>query len=226
MNKFKKLVAVLVSVVMACVFATGVFAAPVVNTDKAKAELIAYLNSNGVTGMESVVNALSAEDLGVLRDNRATLTAELDKVKAAVSAAKSADEAQKAVNAAKAATDSIFAAAHVTVTASVSVSASEIKVIPNAVTTDEAGNVISGTTTVIIPLGSNTKPDSGNSNKNNAAAGSDSETISAASNPITASSSAVIKATGDNSMMVISTVVLAVVGILGMAARKEQGLAL
>ncbi len=226
MNKFKKLVAVLVSVVMACVFATGVFADSVndLNTDKAK--LIEYLNSKGVTGMNDVVNALTADKLAVLRANRATLTTELDKVKAAVSAAKSADEAQKAVDAAMNETSGILSQANITVTATVSVSAGEIKAIPKAVTKDADGNEVSGIATVTIPLSSNTKSDSGNSNKNNAAAGSDSETISAASNPITASSSAVIKATGDNSMMVISTVVLAVVGILGMAARKEQGLAL
>ena len=47
-----------------------------------------------------------------------------------------------------------------------------------------------------------------------------------ASNPLTASSSAVIKATGDNSAMVIATIVLSVVGILGLAVRKESALAL
>ena len=40
MNKFKKLVAVLVSVVMACVFATGVFATDYVeNLSAARAEV-------------------------------------------------------------------------------------------------------------------------------------------------------------------------------------------
>ena len=45
-------------------------------------------------------------------------------------------------------------------------------------------------------------------------------------NPLTASSSAVIKATGDNSAMVIATIVLSVVGVLGLAVRKESALAL
>ena len=46
MNKFKKLVAVLVSVVMACVFATGVFATDYVeNLSAARAEV------NGFSGI-------------------------------------------------------------------------------------------------------------------------------------------------------------------------------
>ena len=44
MNKFKKLVAVLVSVVMACVFATGVFATDYVeNLSAARAEVNGFL---------------------------------------------------------------------------------------------------------------------------------------------------------------------------------------
>ena len=35
-----------------------------------------------------------------------------------------------------------------------------------------------------------------------------------------------IKATGDNSAMVIATIVLSVVGVLGLAVRKESALAL
>ncbi len=50
--------------------------------------------------------------------------------------------------------------------------------------------------------------------------------VASASNPLTASSSAVIKATGDNSAMVIATIVLSVVGVLGLAVRKESALAL
>ncbi len=231
MNKFKKLVAVLVSVVMACVFATSAFAAPVADVDKAKAELKAYLSSNGVNGMENVVDALSADDLGVLRDNQATLTAELNKVKSAVAASTSESEAQKAVAAAKAATDSIFAQAHVTVVANVAASASEITVVPVASVVDAAtGKAVTGNATVSVPLKTDTKSDNNtntssnnNSNKSTAAA---SETISAASNPITASSTAVIKATGDNGMMVLATAVLAVVGVLGLAVRKEHGMAL
>lgn len=144
MNKFKKLVAVLVSVVMACVFATGVFAADYVDDlSAARAEVNGYLTSAGVYGMDGVVNSLNID---------------------------------------------------------VVVSGSEVAVFPTA-----SANGVSGTTQWKY-----------------ATDGS----VASASNPLTASSSAVIKATGDNSAMVIATIVLSVVGVLGLAVRKESALAL
>ena len=144
MNKFKKLVAVLVSVVMACVFATGVFAADYVDDlSAARAEVNGYLTSAGVYGMDGVVNSLNIV---------------------------------------------------------VVVSGSEVAVVPTA-----SANGVSGTTQWKY-----------------ATDGS----VASASNPLTASSSAVIKATGDNSAMVIATIVLSVVGVLGLAVRKESALAL
>lgn len=144
MNKFKKLVAVLVSVVMACVFATGVFAADYVDDlSAARAEVNGYLTSAGVYGMDGVVNSLNID---------------------------------------------------------VVVSGSEVAVVPTA-----SANGVSGTTQWKY-----------------ATDGS----VASASNPLTASSSAVIKATGDNSAMVIATIVLSVVGVLGLAVRKESALAL
>ena len=74
MNKFKKLVAVLVSVVMACVFATGVFATDYVeNLSAARAEVNGYLTSAGVYGMDGVVNSLNETQLRALRDNSVAL---------------------------------------------------------------------------------------------------------------------------------------------------------
>ena len=74
MNKFKKLVAMLVSVVMACVFATGVFATDYVdNLSAARAEVNGFLTQCGVHGMEGVVNGLNEVQLRALRDNSATL---------------------------------------------------------------------------------------------------------------------------------------------------------
>ena len=144
MNKFKKLVAVLVSVVMACGFATGVFAADYVDDlSAARAEVNGYLTSAGVYGMDGVVNSLNID---------------------------------------------------------VVVSGSEVAVVPTA-----SANGVSGTTQWKY-----------------ATDGS----VASASNPLTASSSAVIKATGDNSAMVIATIVLSVVGVLGLAVRKESALAL
>lgn len=144
MNKFKKLVAVLVSVVMACVFATSVFAADYVDDlSAARAEVNGYLTSAGVYGMDGVVNSLNID---------------------------------------------------------VVVSGSEVAVVPTA-----SANGVSGT-----------------AQWKYATDGS----VASASNPLTASSSAVIKATGGNSAMVIATIVLSVVGVLGLAVRKESALAL
>ena len=144
MNNFKKFVAVLLGVVMACVFATGVFAADYVDDlSAARAEVNGYLTSAGVYGMDGVVNSLNID---------------------------------------------------------VVVSGSEVAVVPTA-----SANGVSGTTQWKY-----------------ATDGS----VASASNPLTASSSAVIKATGDNSAMVIATIVLSVVGVLGLAVRKESALAL
>ena len=144
MNKFKKLVAVLVSVVMACVFATSVFAADYVDDlSAARAEVNGYLTSAGVYGMDGVVISLNID---------------------------------------------------------VVVSGSEVAVVPTA-----SANGVSGTAQWKYATDGSVAP---------------------ASNSLTASSSAVIKATGDNSAMVIATIVLSVVGVLGLAVRKESALAL
>ena len=47
--------------------------------------------------------------------------------------------------------------------------------------------------------------------------------LSASANPLTATS-AVIKATGDNSAVVFAVAALAIAGVLGMAVRKERAL--
>ena len=89
MNKFKKLVAVLVSVVMACVFATGVFATDYVeNLSAARAEVNGYLTSAGVYGMDGVVNSLNETQLRVLRDNSVALRNALTQAKNALNGAK------------------------------------------------------------------------------------------------------------------------------------------
>ena len=64
MNNFKKFVAVLLGVVMACVFATSAFAADFSNADtaaKAKAEIKAFAASYGITTIDNTVNSLTAE---------------------------------------------------------------------------------------------------------------------------------------------------------------------
>ena len=201
MNKFKKLVAVLVSVVMACVFATGVFATDYVDDlSAARAEVNGYLTSAGVYGMDGVVNSLNESQLRALRDNSVALRNALTQAKSALNGAKSEADVRTAVSTALSQVGGIFRDAGISLNIDVVVSGSEVAVVPTA-----SANGVSGTTQWKY-----------------ATDGS----VASASNPLTASSSAVIKATGDNSAMVIATIVLSVVGVLGLAVRKESALAL
>ena len=201
MNKFKKLVAVLVSVVMACVFATGVFAADYVDDlSAARAEVNGYLTSAGVYGMDGVVNSLNETQLRVLRDNSVALRNALTQAKNALNGAKTEADVRTAVSTALSQVGGIFSDAGISLNIDVVASGSEVAVVPTA-----SANGVSGTTQWKL-----------------ATDGS----VASASNPLTASSSAVIKATGDNSAMVIATIVLSVVGVLGLAVRKESALAL
>lgn len=201
MNKFKKLVAVLVSVVMACVFATGVFATDYVeNLSAARAEVNGYLTSAGVYGMDGVVNSLNETQLRALRDNSVALRNALTQAKNALNGAKTEADVRTAVSTALSQVGGIFRDAGISLNIDVVASGSEVAVVPTA-----SANGVSGTTQWKL-----------------ATDGS----VASASNPLIASSSAVIKATGDNSAMVIATIVLSVVGILGLAVRKESALAL
>lgn len=201
MNKFKKLVAVLVSVVMACVFATGVFATDYVeNLSTARAEVNGYLTSAGVYGMDGVVNSLNETQLRALRDNSVALRNALTQAKNALNGAKTEADVRTAVSTALSQVGGIFSDAGISLNIDVVASGSEVAVVPTV-----SANGVSGTTQWKF-----------------ATDGS----VASASNPLTASSSAVIKATGDNSAMVIATIVLSVVGILGLAVRKESALAL
>ena len=199
MNKFKKLVAVLVSVVMACVFATGVFATDYVeNLSAARAEVNGYLTSAGVYGMDGVVNSLNETQLRALRDNSVALRNALTQAKNALNGAKTEADVRTAVSTALSQVGGIFSDAGISLNIDVVASGSEVAVVPTA-----SANGVSGTTQWKF-----------------ATDGS----VASASNPLTASSSAVIKATGDNAAVVFVAAALAVAGVLGMAVRKERAL--
>lgn len=199
MNKFKKLVAVLVSVVMACVFATGVFATDYVeNLSAARAEVNGYLTSAGVYGMDGVVNSLNETQLRALRDNSVALRNALTQAKNALNGAKTEADVRTAVSTALSQVGGIFSDAGISLNIDVVASGSEVAVVPTA-----SANGVSGTAQWKL-----------------ATDGS----VASASNPLTASSSAVIKATGDNSAVVFAVAALAVAGVLGMAVRKERAL--
>lgn len=225
MNNFKKFVAVLMGVVMACVFATSAFAADVQNVKKAQDELKSYLASKGITSVDRTIESLDAAQLTYIRDNQSALAASLEATKSAIdnNNATAANEAAKTAQ-------NMLASVGVSVTGEVKMedgkavavaSVSNTKA-PNAakdVVTKNVGSTSGSTTS----NGTDASNAASNAAKNSAAASSV-KTVSSAANPITASSSAVIKATGDNSAVVFVAAALAVAGVLGMAVRKERAL--
>ena len=194
MNNFKKFVAVLLGVVMACVFATSAFAADFSNADtaaKAKAEIKAFAASYGITTIDNTVNSLTADQLQVIYNN-------MDALKATAASANPTIDTSDS--------------SKIVVTAEV--------IANNA---RDTGSVVAEVPTTTTDNNTNTSAAVSNAAKNSAAASSV-KTVSSAANPITASSSAVIKATGDNTAVVFAVAALAVAGVLGMAVRKERAL--
>jgi len=224
MNNFKKFAAVLLGVVMACVFATSAFAADFNkpnNAKRAKDEILSFAASYGVTTIDNTVNKLTADQLNVIYAN-------MDSLKAvAANAANTIKGTTDANVALKASMNSMLSAAGIVISN------------PTLDTSDSSQFVVSADVTVngttdfcaiARPLSTTTTDnntsasDAVSNAAQNSAAASSVKTVSSAANPITASSGAVIKATGDNTAVVFAVAALAVVGMLGMAVRKERAL--
>lgn len=194
MNNFKKFVAVLLGVVMACVFATSAFA----DTASDKAAIIAKLNAYGLTGYEDVVNSLDADGVATLVANRAALIAKADEVKQAQRDNLPAkDQAAKLEQALKD-VDGVLKKAGINASLYIDIQGDTVVAKASA-----TANGVSGSTTITEKVDS---------------------TKTAPANPVVASSNAVIKATGDNAAVVFVAAALAVAGVLGMAVRKERAL--
>ncbi len=194
MNNFKKFVAVLLGVVMACVFATSAFA----DTASDKAAIIAKLNAYGLTGYEDVVNSLDADGVATLVANRAALIAKADEVKQAQRDNLPAkDQAAKLEQALKD-VDGVLKKAGINASLYIDIQGDTVVAKASA-----TANGVSGSTTITEKVDS---------------------TKTAPANPVVASSKAVIKATGDNAAVVFVAAALAVAGVLGMAVRKERAL--
>lgn len=194
MNNFKKFVAVLLGVVMACVFATSAFA----DTTSDKAAIIAKLNAYGLTGYEDVVNSLDADGVATLVANRAALIAKADEVKQAQRDNLPAkDQAAKLEQALKD-VDGVLKKAGINASLYIDIQGDTVVAKASA-----TANGVSGSTTITEKVDS---------------------TKTATANPVVASSKAVIKATGDNTAVVFVAAALAVAGVLGMAVRKERAL--
>ena len=101
MNNFKKFVAVLLGVVMACVFATSAFAADFSNADtaaKAKAEIKAFAASYGITTIDNTVNSLTADQLQTIYNNMDALKATAASANATIKGTTDVAVATKAAN--------------------------------------------------------------------------------------------------------------------------------
>lgn len=202
MNNFKKFVAVLLGVVMACVFATSAFAADFSNADtaaKAKAEIKAFAASYGITTIDNTVNSLTADQLQVIYNNMDALKATAASANATIKGTTDVAVATKAANDAVATMNSLLPAGVSISAPTIDTSDSSKIVVTAEVIANNArdtGSVVAEVPTTTTDNNTNTSAAVSNAAKNSAAASSV-KTVSSAANPITASSSAVIKATGD-----------------------------
>lgn len=113
MNNFKEFAAVLLGVVMACVFAYSAFAADFSNADtaaKAKAEIKAFAASYGITTIDNTVNSLTADQLQVIYNNMDALKAYRRAANAAIKDTTDVAVATKAANDAVATMNSLLPA--------------------------------------------------------------------------------------------------------------------
>lgn len=191
MNKLKKIFAVALSLVMACVFATTAFAAT-------SAEIKAQLEANGLGDYyKALAEKYTVEqfEAGMAKWNSGDEASIRQAVDDAV-------EALKSVNAKVTDVNITIADGKATVTAKLNGEAvSATAPITNASEHPEIAEAIAnGTWGVDESTGSTT-------------------------NALVSSSSSVIKATGDNSAVVLVAAVLAVAGVLGLAVRKNNSVA-
>lgn len=214
MNNFKKFVAVLLGVVMACVFATSAFA----DTASDKALIKNKMSAYGLSDFAGVIDGLSPNGVAVLMANKDTLIAQANQVQAYLNdnhpAADQAANVQNALNS----VNGILTNAGINAAVDVSVSGDTVTV---KATANGASKTIAKT---VDPSKETNKSTTDTSAAVKTATKNSVVASSANANPIAASSSAVIKATGDNTAVVFAAAALAVAGILGMAVRKERAL--
>ena len=195
MNKIKKFVAVLVSVAMACVFATCAFAAP--DAESIRASVKKYLADNGIA-MTEVVDNLTADQLTVLHNNAETLKGVAAAAKEGVDKSTSKAEVTAVVDKALADSSSILAPAGITV----AIPTIEFKGDHALIGVSVAANGVSSEVEKNVPATASAS--------------------ASPANPLASSSASVIKATGDNGVVALVAAALGVSAVLGMAVRKEH----
>ena len=207
MMKLKKIIAAAASVVMACVFATGAFAATP-NLQK----LYDAARANGYS--EADVNAVISNEAQATNvvNNKDYYKARYNTVTTAVDPAVAAQAANEAAAQLSADTGKV-------VSASVSVSGDKINV--GATVKDSSGNVLLSKSIASVKTAVLSEhPEIGEAIKNGTW-GVDEKKATAAAATVSAPSG-VIKATGDNTAVVLMMGALAIVGVLGLAVRKSD----
>ena len=204
MMKLKKIIAAAASVVMVCVFATSAFAASTVQEmkDKAKAKYPEYTQ---------IINDLSDTQVETIRTTYGTFDA-------AVAAAESLQNSVKANPAnAEATINGVINAfglsvSNVKVTTNADGSIVATAKVTNGTRNYDVARTVAGATSEHPEIGEAIK---------NGTWGVDEKKATAASATVSAPS-AVIKATGDNTAVVLMMGALAIVGVLGLAVRKSD----
>lgn len=202
--KLKKIIAAAASVVMVCVFATSAFAASTVQEmkDKAKAKYPEYTQ---------IINDLSDTQVETIRTTYGTFDV-------AVAAAESLQNSVKANPAnAEATINGVINA--------FGLSVSNVKVTTNAdgsiVATAKVTNGTRNYDVSRVIVGATSEhPEIGEAIKNGTWGVDDNKT--AAASATVSASTGVIKATGDNTAVVLMMGALAIVGVLGLAVRKSD----
>ena len=203
MMKLKKIIAAAASVVMACVFATSAFAASNLDLLKARAPEFGFTAEDvqNVVGSEAAATQIVNErEFYKARYNTITTTNDVAAASQAANevAAKLQEQTGK------------------TVTASVSVSGN--KIVVSGTVKDANGNVlVSRKTESVAALSEH--PEIGEAIKNGTWGVDEKKATAAAT---VSAPSGVIKATGDNTAVVLMMGALMIVGVLGLAVRKSD----
>ena len=205
MMKLKKIIAAAASVVMACAFATSAFAA---TTNMQK--LYDVARAHGYT--EADVNAVTGNDETVA----GKIVANKDFYKARYNTVTTATDAGVAAQAANEAAAKLSEDTGKTVAASVSVSGN--RVVVDATVKD--GDRVLLSKSIASANATSEHPEIGEAIKNGTW-GVDEKKATAASATVSAPNR-VIKATGDNTAVVMLMGALAIVGVLGLAVRKSD----
>ena len=203
--KLKKIIAAAASVVMACAFATSAFAA---TTNMQKLVDVARAHGYSEADVKAVVTS---------EEQATNVVGNKDFYKARYNTVTTATDAGVAAQAANEAAAKLSEDTGKTVAASVSVSGN--RVVVNATVKDASGNVLL-TKSIGSANVTSKHPEIGEAIKNGTW-GVDEKKATAASATVSAPNR-VIKATGDNTAVVLMMGALAIVGVLGLAVRKSD----